>query len=98
LSALLGEVRKTVEVRIFAPKRDDENTHICTYEIFVDDMFERKSYALGNDGVQALLLALWKVEIDLQHMSPFKEMVFDIDDQTGFGFIHAKRVWDSVYQ
>ncbi len=97
LIALEGDKERSVEVRIFAPMNEPDLER-CVYQILVDGVVKRESAVPGIDGIQALLGALWKVEIELKHMSPFKEMTFDIDEQRGFGFIHSKRVWDSVYK
>jgi hypothetical protein len=87
----------TLLVKIYAPSIEGD-LYRCTYELWVDGSLERNSSVTGGDAVHALLLALWKIEADLTHRSPFNSLAIQHDASMGLGFIHSKRVWDSVYK
>lgn len=97
LTALVGDQSKSVEVRISAPVKENQ-VERCTYKIFVDGILVRESSSTGGSGVHALMMTLWKIETDLRHMTPFRDMQFETDEHLGLGFVHSKRVWDSIYK
>jgi hypothetical protein len=97
LEARVGDQRKSVEVRISAPEKENQ-VERCTYKILVDGILVRESSSAGDNGIHALMMTLWKIETDLRHMTPFRDMEFEMDDHLGLGFIHSKKVWDSIYK
>lgn len=89
--------RKLVTVRVFAPRKK-RKLFECRYEIWIGLEKTRDSVVTGGDAVHSLLQALWKIEIELKHREPFNGMGIQSESVAGFGFIHDKRVWDSVYR
>jgi hypothetical protein len=86
----------SILVKIFTPLQEEKFVR-CKFEIWKEGALQRESSVIGEDGIHALMLALWKIETDLTHMPPFNEMTFEGDGHFGFGFIHSKNVWESVH-
>jgi hypothetical protein len=97
LHASEGNQKTSVVVSIFAPVKENE-LHICSYEIQIGNEIVRSSSVSGGDDVHAMLLALWKIETELKFKPPFDTLGIEHDDVLGFGFIHSKQVWESVYK
>lgn len=85
-----------IKVKIFNPVSEEDIAR-CRFEIWMDAKLEHQSDVMGDSGIHALMLALWKIETDLIHKSPFNEIDLEKDEHLGLGFIHSPRVWRSVY-
>jgi hypothetical protein len=61
-----------VVVRIYAPFKDGSDCR-CSYEILDTDQLLRRSYAVGIDSLQALILAVQKMGADVTFLDYAKE-------------------------
>jgi hypothetical protein len=84
---------KDVAVRLFQPKEDD-GAWLCRYEINWPDG-KWSSFAAGADSVQALVLALQKIAIEL-YTSKYHEAgtLKWVEGRRGYGFPVGHNVRD----
>lgn len=92
----LAAKRGFIIVTVFAPTKRGKR-FVCKYQFSQKGEVVRSSNVTGADAVHALLLAFWKIEIELRHKMPFRDLKIEHDRDSGYGFVHEKSVWDSVY-
>jgi len=82
-----------VLVRIFAPIENEDGIWRCCYEISENGNVIIDDKVTGNDSLQPLVLALYKIETQLRHSGKLNDYHLEEEMDGGYGFLTSRNAW-----